>query len=284
MPRIKEALGLAADRLAEAGVDSPRLSAQVLLAYAIGADRVRLLTDAARDLTSAELVRLEHFVSRREQGEPVAYILGRKEFYGLDFIVTPDTLIPRPETEHIVEEAERLLDRGAPLSFLDLGTGSGALAVTLAVRFPRGRGTGLDTSGEALEVARRNARAHGVAERLDFLKADFTAPLPLADLDLVVSNPPYVGAGEFGLLSREVSGFEPESALVSPQEGMWHIRALAPRAAEVLAPGGLLLLEMGSAQGDAVLETLEGSGQWQKVRIIPDLAGLDRVAAAWRCG
>ncbi|MGE4506731.1 MAG: peptide chain release factor N(5)-glutamine methyltransferase [Desulfovibrionaceae bacterium] len=284
MPRLRDALLTAADRLAAAGVDSPRLSAEVLFARAVGGSRVTLLTDAARMLTTAELVRAEHFIARRERGEPVAYILGEKEFYGLDFRVTPGTLIPRPETEQLVELAEERFPLDAPLRFLDFGTGSGALAVAVAVRFPRARGVALDLSSGALEVARSNARRHGVEERVRFVEADFTAEPPLTGADLVVANPPYVSEAEYAGLDREVAAFEPRSALVSAEEGLAHLRGLLPRAAQALAPGGLLLVEIGCGQGAGALDLLRSCGGFEAGAVLPDLAGLDRVLRATRCG
>lgn len=285
MSLVRDALRGYADRLAAAGVDSPRLSAEVLLARAMGAGRIILVTEATRPLTPAELVRAEHFISRREKGEPVAYITGVKEFFGLDFAVTPATLIPRPETEHLVEEAERRFDSGEAFRFADLGTGSGVLAVTLAVRFPRATGLAVDLSGEALAVARRNAERHGVSGRIQFVEGDFLKPLPETGFDLAVANPPYVRVDEYAGLSREVAAFEPATALVSGADGLDHIRGLLPVVHEALFEGGSLLLEMGCEQGPEVLNILSepGSGFSDSV-IISDLAGLDRVAAATRCG
>ncbi len=285
MTFVRDALRSYTCRLDEAKVDSPRLSAELLLAHAMGADRVRLIMDAALPLTVAELVRAEHFISRRAKGEPVAYILGSKEFYGLDFTVTPATLIPRPETEHIIEQAEQLFDTSSPLRFLDLGTGSGVLAVTLAVRFPKARGKALDLSKEALSVACGNAKQHNVADQVEFLQADFTDPLPGTELDLVVCNPPYVSEEEYATLSPEVAEFEPKLALLSPDHGLELIRRMLPVAFNALRTGGVLLLEIGCNQGADVLRLLSNESLgFEKSVIICDLAGLDRVAIAHKCG
>lgn len=285
MPLVREALRGYTHRLTEAGVDSPRLSAEVLLAHAMGRDRIALISEATSPLATADLDRAEHFLSRREKGEPVAYIMGVKEFYGLDFQVTPATLIPRPETEHIIEEAEKLYSLDAPIQFLDLGTGSGALAVTLSVRFPQSSGMALDISEEALTVAQRNAVTHGVADRVQFVCADFMQSLPLEDVDLIVANPPYVSAEECDALSPEVADYEPRTALYSANNGLAHYRGLLPHARNSLKSGGILLMEIGYRQGEALLEMLDefGSGFENSV-IISDLAGLDRVIRATRCG
>ncbi len=277
---ILEILNAAEARLAR--VDSPRLSAELLVAEALGCSRLDLKLDRDRIPTPAELSRIESFLTRREAGEPVAYILGEKEFYGLDFRVTPDVLIPRPETEHIVEEAETLFAKDAPLRFADLGTGSGILAVTLCVLFPGAAGTAVDISPAALKVAGDNAARHGVAHRLEMRRADFTGPVFAPEsFGLVVSNPPYVTEGEFSAASQEVTGYEPTGALVSGVDGLNHIRAMLPHVLDMLAPGGWLLMEIGCGQGEAVHRILqEDMAGVAEVGVVRDLAGLDRVVRA----
>jgi release factor glutamine methyltransferase len=209
----------------------------------------------------------------------VAYILGEKEFFGLAFRVTPDVLIPRPETELIVEQGMGLFTPDAAFSFADFGTGSGCLAVTLAHVFPKARGLAIDLSGRALEVARGNARAHGVDDRLEFLCADFTclALIP-GSLDLVVANPPYVSEEEYAGLSPEVRAFEPREALESAEDGLWHLRALLPVAARALRPGGTLLCELGCDQGPRGLALAQDKALGlAKAAILKDYAGLDRI-------
>jgi len=283
---IAQALSAAAAELAALGLDAPRLSAELLAAKALGLTRLGLIMQAKDFLTGDALTSFRSLVARRAKGEPVAYLLGEKEFYGLRFRVTPDVLIPRPETELLVEEAERLFPADTPLRFADFGTGSGALAVALAHVFPHSHGLAVDLSAQALEVARRNACEHNVAARLDFLCADFTSlALAPATLDLVVANPPYVTEAEYADLSHEVRGFEPGLALVSADAGLAHIRGLAPTAARALRPGGVLLCEFGSGQGRAVLELFSDPalGYAQPV-VLPDYAGLDRVLRAIRAG
>lgn len=281
---VGEAVLLAEKELAAAGVDSPRLSAELLAAQAFGLSRLGLIVRAKDKPTDEQQSAFRALVARRAKGEPAAYILGEREFFGLPFHVAPAVLIPRPETECIVEEALRLFPANTALRFADFGTGSGALAVALAHEFPEARGIAVDLSGHALEIARRNARANGVEERLDFQCADFTR-LELApqSLDLVVANPPYVTEAEYGELSPEVRCFEPREALVSAEQGLWHLRGLLPVAARALKPGGALLCELGSGQGPAALELAAsaplGLGH---LEILKDYAGLDRILKAVR--
>lgn len=284
-------------RLRQSGTDSPRLSAEILLAHALGLERnellKRLILEPETGISAKELRRAESFVARRASGEPVAYIVGVKEFYGRDFAVSPATLVPRPETELLVElaleEAERLAPGHGGL-FADFGTGTGCIAVTLALHLPRWRGLALDISDDALRVARANARRHE-ANSLLFARADFTAP-PLApdSLDILISNPPYVSEKEYATLDREVRDFEPKPALVpvlskadpappEPASGLEHIRAIIAEAKELLKPDGLLLMEIGHSQGAAVFDALSRSG-WGEGILHKDLAGLDRVLIA----
>jgi release factor glutamine methyltransferase len=260
-------------------VDSPRLSAQLLVGEVLGLSRLSLALERDRSLTGQELEKIRSLVHRRVSGEPVAYILGQKEFYGLDFMVTPDVLIPRPETEHIVEAVEERFAPEAAFRFADLGTGSGILAVTLAHLFPNASAVAVDMSPNALKIARSNARLHGVADRIAFVEGDFTTSL-LADaaFDLIVSNPPYVTEKEYEEASREVTDFEPVAALVSGADGLDHIRAMLPLVFRALVPGGLFLVEIGCGQGEGVqIITSDECPGFGCVTIIKDLAGHDRV-------
>lgn len=281
---ISEVILQAERELAAAGVDAPRLSAELLAAQAFGLTRLGLILRAKDKAQSVPLLSFRSLVSRRAKGEPAAYLLGEKEFFGLAFRVSPDVLIPRPETELIVEEVQRLFAADAGFRFADFGTGSGALAVTLAHEFPAAHGLAIDLSSQALPLARQNAETHHVAARLVFLNADFTRlVLRTASLDLVVSNPPYVTEDEYRLLSPEVRDFEPQAALVSPEAGLWHLRGLLPVAAQALRPGGVLLCELGAGQGAAALElVLKCSQGFEDARILKDYAGLDRILAARR--
>lgn len=283
---VGETVARATARLAASGADSPRLTAELFAERAFGLSRVQLLTHRDDLPGEAALSRFAEFVDRRAAGEPTAYILGEREFFGLPFSVTPDVLIPRPETERIVEEAQRLFAPEASLTFADFGTGSGALAVALAHEFPNASGLAVDISPGALAVADGNARLNGVAARIEFRLADFTRlELASASLDLVVSNPPYVTEEEYIGLEREVRDHEPRLALVSPDCGLAHLRGLLPVAVRALRPGGALLCEIGSGQGEAAasLARASESGLTDSV-ILRDDAGLDRVLFARRAG
>ena len=294
--------------LTDAAVDSPRLSAELILQHVCGISRVELATRPENPLADDQLSRMTGLLRRRAEGEPVAYLLGQREFYGRDFRVTPATLIPRPETEHLVEQA--LKGCGERVRFADLGTGSGCIAVTLCAERPEWQGLMVDLSSRALAVACQTAVRHDVRQRVQPVRADFTRPLLRpASLDLLVSNPPYVGKTEYEGLSVEVRDFEPVTALVpgfvdsdrvpnhehdheghhvhaapaptDRPEGLEHLIAVAREAFVALKPGGLLLMEHGYRQGEALKVCLE-SHSWENVLIHKDLAGLDRLISARR--
>jgi len=280
-PTVRDILTKSETYLTGKGVDSPRLSAQMLLAHVLGLERLGLFLDMDRPLAEPELARCRELVARRGRGEPAAYLVGEREFYGLAFVVGPDVLIPRPETEGIIERLEELFPRDARVRFADLGTGSGCLAVTLAVRFPESTGVALDKSAAALVVARENARRHGVSERIEFVCGDFSDLGGRGEaFGLMVANPPYVSQAEYCAASPEVAGFEPKSALVPETEapggatGCECFPVLARAARQCLAPGGVMLMEMGCAQAAAAREAFAG---FAAVAIRRDLAGLDRM-------
>ena len=276
---LRHYLNAATATLAHAGVDAPRLSAQVLTAHALGCTKLDLALRAEGELSPQDAAAAEALVRRRAGGEPVAYIVGRRDFYGRDFAVTPATLIPRPETEEMVESALRLCT-GQQARFVDLGTGSGCIAVTLAAERPQWQGIMLDKSPAALEVAARNAQTLGVGERVLAVRADLCCPplacAPAGSFDCVISNPPYVSATEMDTLSPEVRDFEPHSALTPEHTGLAHIAAIAGYAWQLLRPGGHCLLEHGHAQGQAALALFCAAGAWQECRVLRDMAGLDR--------
>lgn len=261
------------------GVDSPRLSAEVIVAEVLDCSRLSLVVDHNRVVNEDEKAVIESMVARREKGEPLAYILGRKEFYGLDFIVTPDTLIPRPETEHIIEKVEELYSMGAAFRFADLGTGSGILAVTLAHRFKKASGIAVDLSSGALKTALENSRVHSVDDRLEFRLGDFTKPLfETETFDLIVSNPPYVPQHEYDDASYEVTDYEPETALVSGEDGLDHVRAMMLHVAKAVRSGGHVLIEIGYQQGRAVVQMVaDNYSEFTLIEVIKDLSGHDRI-------
>ncbi|MFP4071410.1 MAG: peptide chain release factor N(5)-glutamine methyltransferase [Desulfovibrionales bacterium] len=280
---LREILLDSRNRLTAAQVDSPSLSAQIIAAHVLGVQRVDILVHQERRLVPSEAEAIRTLVDRRAAGEPVAYILGRKEFYGHEFAVEPGVLVPRPETEHIVEWAESNLDTGSSLTIADLGTGSGILAVTLALLFPGSRVVAVDVSRKALGVARRNARGHHVANRVEFVRADFGTPLRPGVFDVVVSNPPYLTPGDLRRCSREVAVFEPRNALIAGTTGMECIQAVLGHAAEALCPGGVLLMEVGQGQDVLAKEMAAKDGRWISMDVIHDLAGIGRTIVARSC-
>ncbi len=271
-----EALQAARARLA-ATSRNPRRDAEVLLAHVLGCDQTALLTHPERLLTPDELNQWEGFLERRLASEPMQYITGSQEFFGLLLEVTPDVLIPRPETEHLVEAALEHVGKEANARMVDVGTGSGAIAVALAHARPRSHLTAVDFSLAALEVAHRNAQRHGVLDRVTLLRSNLLAAVDGADFDVVVSNPPYIAEGE--VLEPQVSDYEPHSALYSGPTGLEVYERLIPEAGRVLKPGGWLLLEIGFGQQPAVEALLRG---WRNVSVVHDLQGIPRVVQAMR--
>lgn len=251
------------------------LEARILIAHALKCTRVQLVIRSKDALTPQQVTEVSELFMRRMQGEPIAYLTGEREFYGLRFEVTPDVLIPRPDTELLVELAMEKLPKGG--NALDLGTGSGAIAVSLAHTRRDAKVTAADISEAALAVARRNAAHHGVA--IQFLHSDWTAKLD-GQFDLIVSNPPYIAASDPHLSQGDLR-FEPRSALTDDANGMMHIAAIVEGAAAHLKPGCWLLMEHGYDQSAAVRTLLEKAG-WQHAQSWQDLAGIERVSGAMR--
>lgn len=258
--------------LDDAKIAAPQLTAEVLLAHAVGRDRAWLYAHSDEELREVWWIHYGRYLHQRIQGTPTQYITGRQEFYGREFRVTPDVLIPRPETEHLIEAALRVAAR----SILDVGTGSGALAVTLSLE-NRAPVTAVDISIPALRVARENANRLSADVR--FVAGDLVSPFASASFDLIVSNPPYVPEGES--LPREVKEHEPLVALYGGPDGLNAYRRLIPEAARVLRPGGRLIMELGYRLADAVEALLE---DWDDVRLDRDLAGIPRVITGVRGG
>jgi release factor glutamine methyltransferase len=254
-----------------------RRDAELLLMHVIGCDRAYLLTHPEMKLTREQAAAYEGYLVRRAHHEPVQYIIGEQEFFGLRFRVTPDVLIPRPETEHLVEAALARVDQTAPVRIADVGTGSGAIAVALAHALPKAGITALDTSAAALKVAQDNAERHHVADRIEFVVSDLLQAAGDENFDLIVSNPPYVAEGE--VLEPQVRDFEPASALFAGPDGLDVYRRLIPQAYAALKPGAWLLMEIGQGQREALAEMLT---VWENVSFISDLQGIPRVACATR--
>lgn len=273
------------DYLTKHGADSPRLDTEILLAEARGCQRIELYTafdEVASDETRATFREL---VRRRSEGTPVAYLVGRREFYSLEFRVTPDVLIPRPETEFVVIRLLDLVKQAEKDDFqiVDVGTGSGILAVCAAHHIPSAQVVAVDASSEALQVAQGNADLHEVGQRVQFLTSDLLADVP-AELrfDFVISNPPYVSRQEWNELPAEVRDQEPQQALLGGETGTELIQRLIPQAAQRLHGGGWLLMEVSPMIEPAVRQLLQGDGRFEQVATTKDLAKLPRVVEARR--
>lgn len=268
----RTALVAATARLAAAGIDGVGGDARALLAGAMDVPRDRLTLHLGDTLDAAAQARYQAMIARRAASEPVAKILGERAFWGRMFEVTPDVLDPRPETECLIAAA---LEGPAPDRLLDLGTGSGIIAVTLLAEWPGAHGVATDTSAAALAVAARNAARHGVAARLDLLYADWLDGVA-GGFDLIVSNPPYIAADEMPGLAPEVRLHDPQAALTDGADGLTACRAIVSGARAHLRPGGRILLETGPAQGPEVCTLLTGAG-FTGVWILRDFDGRDRV-------
>jgi release factor glutamine methyltransferase len=271
--------------LSKHGSESPRLDAEILLAHSRNCKRIELYTRFDEVLSEEQRVIMRELVQRRAKSEPVAYLVGHREFYGLPFRVTADVLIPRPDTETLVMELLALAKPMKSPRVLDVGTGSGCIAVTIATHLPAASVTAVDISPEALTIARENAEANKVASKIAFLEGDGFAPLPApAEFDFIVSNPPYVAEGELDQLQPDVRLHEPRLALVSGADGLDLVRRLIQEAPGHLAKCGGLLMEISPEQARTVQELLQTNGRYQNVRILKDLSGLSRVVAAQLAG
>jgi release factor glutamine methyltransferase len=272
-----------ADYLKKSGSTSPRLDAEVLLSHARGCQRIELYT--AFDEEPSEQVRaaFREMVKRRAEGSPVAYLVGYKEFYSATFEVNPDVLIPRPETEHLVvdalDRAKELAAGGKQLQIVDVGTGSGAIAVSVAKHFAKCHVTAVDISPAALDVARRNAQRHALADdRIQFVQGDLLSWCkPDQQFDLILSNPPYVSPEEFQNLTKSVRDFEPKLALVAEPDGGTIIVKLIEQAAKHLRPGGFLVFEFSPMLAGRLGQLITQPSDWSEPQITKDLAGHARI-------
>jgi release factor glutamine methyltransferase len=275
--QLKEALTSAIARLIAAQVPSPRLNAELLLMFTLNCDRAYLFAHPEREFSSEEEARYESVLSERARGLPAQYITGHQEFWGMDLIVASAVLIPRPETEHVIEAVLELLGSRKPkLRIADIGTGSGAIALALAKEFPQAEIHATDISAPALEIARANAARHLLANRIQFHQADLLAGLT-PPFDFVVSNPPYVGESEEDQVQLEVRKFEPRNAVFAGATGTEVIERLILQAKAALKPGGWLVMEISGTIADRVGKLLKG---WNEVAIRPDLQSIPRVAIA----
>lgn len=273
---LRGALTQAAAVLEKAGIKGARLDAEVLLAHALGLTRAQLYARLDQRLSPQDRERYQALLARRARHEPVAYIVGHRAFYGLDFFVDRRVLIPRPETELLVERAISMARARSLRLIADVGTGCGAIAVTLAVHLPEATLYALDASPDALAVAEANCRRHGVEGRVRLLLGDLLSPLP-QPVDLIVANLPYIPRGELRGLPRAIRDYEPLAALDGGEDGLEAIRRLLAQAGEHLRPRGAILLEIGADQGPAVVALARRHFPTARAEIAKDYAGLDRV-------
>jgi release factor glutamine methyltransferase len=264
------------------GVESPRASAEILLAHALDLKRIDLYLRYDQPLCSQELETYKALIKRRARREPVAYILGSKEFWSLDLAITRAVLIPRPETESLVEAALAVLARGlnaGPKHILDLGTGSGAIVLALASQQPKHFFFASDLHAEAIKVARHNAKRHGLGDRIHFFVGDWLEPLQGGKqlFDMIISNPPYIRSGILPELQPEIYNYEPLSALDGDNDGLNSLRKIIGAAQRFLKRSGCLLLEIGHDQKDEVQKIINRCGQYDQVIFSKDYSGMDRV-------
>jgi len=308
---LREALTTAIDRLAAANVPSPRLNAELLLMFVLGCDRVHLHAHGERPLTPREAQLYDQALAKRAGGTPAQYITGHQEFWGLDFIVSPAVLIPRPETEHVIETVLALIAKSAPSGsaavretstatgagrgskktdqapeasgkeerkkMVDVGTGSGCIAIALATELPGAEILATDISPAALEIARANAARHHLQDRIQFHETDLLENLEPGNFDFVISNPPYVAESEEDQVQLEVRKHEPRSAVFAGPSGVETIQRLIPQARACLKPGGSLVIEISGTIVEGVKRLLTG---WEQVQITHDLQAIPRVVSA----
>lgn len=275
---VSTALQPAIQRLRRAGCETPRLDAEIILAHALGKERTWLYIYPQAGLDPAQKNQFLDLIARREQREPVAYITGRKEFFSLEFLVNRHVLIPRPETELLVEKVlQHAKERDTlSISLADVGTGSGCIAVTLAKHLAKAFISAIDISPQALQVARQNVRRHHVTARVALILGDLLRPCK-GPFDIIVSNPPYIGRAELAMTPPEVRQYEPRSALAGGQDGLEIIDQLLAQVRETLKPGGCFLMEMGATQSQATISLARGYFPKAKICLQRDLAGLDRI-------
>lgn len=281
------------EQLRNAQVSSFTLAAELLLLHATARDRTWIYSHPEEILPQDTVDHFLSLIRRRSNGEPTQHLTGKQEFWGLEFEVTPDVLVPRPETEHLVEVAlDRLAVRevragrnprltGKNLTLVDIGTGSGCIAIALAKELPEAEVHATDISGNALEIAKHNAVRHSFADRIHFAESNLLQSLSSLEFDLIVSNPPYIGINETDSLPIEVRDHEPKQALFGGPEGYELYGDLILQASRQLKPGGLLVLELGQSSLPAVQPLLDSS-TWANIGVTKDLAGIDRVLAAER--
>lgn len=271
--RIEQALRQSREALSANNIEDAAIEAEILFKHYLNMSRADLYLQLKRELSPEETVRLQNLLERRLSGEPAAFITGHREFFGLDFYVDKRVLIPRPESELLVEEAIKLAEKGA-VKYADIGTGSGAIAVSLAVNLPSVCIYATDISAEALEVARINCRKHGIAGHVQILQGDLLEPVP-EKVDVIIANLPYVCRAELAAVNTH--GYEPRLALDGGYDGLVQYRRLANQVQRKLNPGGSLLVEIGQGQQEKAASLLQDHLQPKIISVLPDLSGIPRV-------
>ena len=276
---INSFLNWSQSQLAEAGVLSPRLDSEIILAHTLNLSRTDLWTQAERVLSESEIKTIKKNMERRLNREPVSLIVGHQEFWSLDFVVDENVLTPRPETELLVETALNCIS-SPTAKILDLGTGSGALAVVMAKEVPECKVSAIDIDPNALSIAKENAVRHGVADRIEFVCADLIKSTWSGCFSIILSNPPYIKSADIKKIMPEVLNYEPEKALDGGITGLAFYRAIIPMAIDRLEENGFLILEIGHDQADEVTALLNNFSCYQNIKVIQDYSGYDRVVKA----
>lgn len=279
MSDVRQLLNEAAAALEKAGVAEAQLEARSLLGFAIGADRTYLLINPHTEVSADKESRFRELLARRCSREPFQHITGVQEFYGLDFRVTSDVLIPRPETEILVEAAIRFLEEKEKPTFIEVGVGSGCISVSILHNLPSATAIGLEISEAAIEIATENAMRHGVLSRFELRQSDVFSALTMEKCDLIASNPPYISADDFETLMPEVRDFDPRNALTDEGDGLSIIRRIVEHSPRFLNENGALMMEIGFGQSDEVLAMFRPDA-WSSVEVLNDLQGIPRTVFA----
>ncbi|ERM17035.1 peptide chain release factor N(5)-glutamine methyltransferase [Brevibacillus laterosporus] len=285
---VREALLWASSFLEEAGTKDPRFEAELMIRHVLKMNRASFLASMPDPIKEEEIASIRMLLKRRAAHEPIQYILGEQNFYGRDFIVAPGVLIPRPETELLIEQvllhSQRIWSAEQPLSVVDFGTGSGAITLTLAAEKPNWQLTTVDISLDAIAIAKQNAERLDVEKRVRFIQGDLVEPILETGerVDIIVSNPPYIPSTDVDELDREVLGYEPRLALDGGADGYIFYRRICEALPQLLAPTGLVAFEVGIYQANTVATLMKESGAVDEVFIYPDLAGIDRIIVGYR--
>ena len=281
---INDLLSVSTDFLKNKKIESPRLSAELLLAHQLKTDRIKLYIEFDQPVGENDLNSFRAMIKRLIDGEPLQYITGVQEFWSMDFIVNSNVLIPRPETEILVEQAVKIYNEyfkedKLRVSILDIGSGSGAIALAVATEIKNAQITALDVSQPALETAKKNAEKHNLTDRVNFISGNLFSPFKENKqcFDIIISNPPYVTAAEFETLPKKIKDFEPKTALVADEDGLYYIRAIINEAYNFLCPDGWLMLEMAPDQTERAIKIIRETGRYSDEKILRDYSHKERV-------